>query len=326
VIYVLGAGRSGSTILGVTLGNCAEVFYAGELDAWLPRGGSPQLDDAQRVRFWDEVRADVDGAQSLFGNEVQVAIERSLAVFRVRQWPARRRLRAAYRQVAERLYRAVSAAAHSPVVVDSSHYPLRARELQSLTGVELHLVYLMRDPQSVVASFNRADVAQYKKKTLTTNVYLWLTNLLAVAVFLRQPRDRRLFVRYEHFIAEPEAILSDILRMVGAGALPPDLAHLRTGPAFQGNRLIRSDEVALEAEPSRTAGSSALTSALQLPWKALLSQLRPRAGAGGPKAGAGEVHAGVDDVETSRGEVEASGGEAEASAGDAEASERARRQ
>src|SRR5690348_3987075 len=92
VVYVMGAGRSGSTVLGVTLGNCAGVFYAGELDAWLPRSGAPQLDDDTRVRFWDQVRDQVDGAGGLFGYEAQVSIERSVALFRVHKWATRRRL------------------------------------------------------------------------------------------------------------------------------------------------------------------------------------------------------------------------------------------
>ena len=35
MIYVMGAGHSGSTILGVALGNCAETLYAGEVEEWL---------------------------------------------------------------------------------------------------------------------------------------------------------------------------------------------------------------------------------------------------------------------------------------------------
>jgi len=198
----------------------------------------------------------------------------------VHKWPTRRRLRDTYKRVTERLYQAVSSSAGTEVIVDTSHYPLRARELQSLEGIELHLVYLMRDPQSVVASFNRKDVAQYNKSTLTTNAYLWLTNLLAVAVFLRHPRERRMFLRYEDFIADPQRIVADILRAVGTGEPPQDLAHLRTGLAFQGNRLIRSEEIALQAEAPRTGQHSAVTAVLQLPWTALLGRLRPLAGAG----------------------------------------------
>jgi hypothetical protein len=275
VVYVMGAGRSGSTILGVTLGNCAGVFYAGELDAWLVRAGVPQLDDAERVRFWGEVRAQVAGARDLFGVEAQRCLERSLALLRVRRWPARRRLRGPYRRVAEDLYLAVARTAGVEHVVDTSHYPLRARELQALRGVELHLVYLVRDPQSVVASYNRRDVAQYSKATLTTNVYLWLTNLLAVAVFLRHPRDRRLVLRYEDFVADPPRALRRVLDLVGSPAATPPLEELSTGLAFQGNRVLRTPTVALKARADAPARPSRLTALLQWPWKLLLGRLRP---------------------------------------------------
>src|ERR1035438_8430676 len=113
VIYVMGAGRSGSTILGVTLGNCENVFYAGELDAWLARSGIPQLGGPERERFWGTVRDEVDGAAELFGYEAQRYLERSLALLRLHSWSARRRLRAPYRRIAEDLYLAVRSEEHT---------------------------------------------------------------------------------------------------------------------------------------------------------------------------------------------------------------------
>jgi hypothetical protein len=275
VIYVMGAGRSGSTILGVTLGNSSGVFYAGELDAWLARSGQPQLQDPERMRFWAAVQAQVGGARELYGTQAQRAIERSLSVFRIQLWPVRRRLRGPYRRVAESLYRAVQSVSGAEVIVDSSHYPLRAAELQALTGIDLYLVFLLRDPQSVVASFNRRDVAQYRKDTLTSNVYLWLTTLLSVIVFLRHPRERRLFVRYEDFIADPSGVVSLIAGMTGAHAPPPDFSALRTGLPFQGNRVIHSEVLALESRPPKPGPRSRLTAMLQLPLAPLLARLAP---------------------------------------------------
>ncbi len=275
VIYVMGAGRSGSTILGVTLGNCAGVFNAGELDAWLVRSGAPQLNDSERLRFWGSVRDEVEGASEIFGNEAQRSLERSLALLRPHRWRTRRRLRARYRRVAENLYLAVARASGEGCIVDTSHYPLRARELQTLQGIDLYIVYLVRDPQSVVGSFNRKDVAQYSKSTLTTNVYLWLTNLLAVHVFRRHRADRRLLLRYEHFIADPQGTLRRVLELVGSDAATPELSSLSTGLAFQGNRVIRSAVVALKGEPDRLAQRSRITSLLQFPWAIVLGALRP---------------------------------------------------
>ncbi|HEY4896469.1 MAG TPA: sulfotransferase [Solirubrobacteraceae bacterium] len=279
VIYVMGAGRSGSTILGVTLGNTENVFYAGELDAWLPRSGEPQVSGPERDRFWQQVRSDVEGAEELYGHASQRAIERSMALFRVREWPSRRRLRKPYRRTSERLYRAVARAAGTPVIVDTSHYPLRARELQRIDGIDLYLIYLMRDPQSVVASFNRKDVAQYSKATLTTNVYLWLTSALAVSTFWRQPADRRLFVRYERFLADPAGVTGEIVGLAGVKAPAPDFTSLRIGLPFQGNRLIHSEVIELDSTPpARRPARSRLTSLMQAPWLLVARWLRPAAG------------------------------------------------
>ncbi len=279
IIYVMGAGRSGSTILGVTLGNSDGVFYAGELDAWLARSAEPQVGGPDQARFWQQVGANVEGAAELYGRAAQRAIERSMSVLRPREWPARRRLRAPYRRVAERLYRAVAQAAGTPVIVDTSHYPLRARELQSIGGIDLYLIYLIRDPQSVVASFNRKDVAQYSKATFTTNMYLWATNLLAVVVFLRHRADRRLFVRYEDFLADPARVTAEIVQLAGVTSRPPDFSSLQVGVPFQGNRLIRSEVIALESVPPiRRAPRSRLTAVLQAPWALALARLRPAVG------------------------------------------------
>ena len=284
VIYVMGAGRSGSTILGVTLGNCDGVFFAGELDAWLARSGEPQVQDADRLRFWETVRNRVTGAAELYGNRAQRTIERSLSLFRVRLWRERRSLSGPYRRVSESLYEAVAAVSGAAAVVDSSHYPLRAREMQRLTGVDLYLIYLVRDPQSVVASFNRKDVAQYSKSTLTTNVYLWLTALLSVMVFLSHPRERRLFVRYEDFIADPQAVVGAIVGLAGLHPPAPDLGAMRTGLAFQGNRVIRTPVIALEREPVRPGPRSRVTAALQRPCSAVIERLTPAAGEPGRRS------------------------------------------
>jgi hypothetical protein len=279
VLYVMGAGRSGSTTLGITLGNCDGVFFAGELDNWLPRSGVPQVEDPERLGFWTGVRerlADRAGAESLYGHEAQRTIERSLSLFRLHKWRSRRRLRRRYRAVAEDLYRAVAMASGARAVVDTSHYPLRALELQHLDGVELHLLFLVRDPQGVVASFNRHDVAEFTKSTLHTNAYLWVTHLLSLLVFLRQPADRRLVVRYEDFIADPGATVRRILDEGGleSSALP-DFAALRIGTPLQGNRVTRSSEIALKPSAGPVQRSSLLTWVLQAPLMGAISQLRP---------------------------------------------------
>jgi hypothetical protein len=280
VLYVMGAGRSGSTILGVCLGNCDGFFYAGELEEWLLRADGPRWASGERQRFWDAVKERVHGAEGLFGGAANRCIERSSALFRVDLWPARWRMRRSYRRVAGELIEAVAEVARASCVVDTSHFPLRARELRKLDDVELYLVYLVRDPQAVVASNTRElslhEVAERRWRTLTMNADLWLTQLVSVLTFLRHPAERRLFVRHEDFLAEPERVLGQILEMTGAAAQVPDLSSLRVGAPLQANRLIRDETVSVRRSGAPEAiPRSALTWLLQAPWRPVLQRLRP---------------------------------------------------
>ncbi len=285
VLYVMGAGRSGSTILGVALGNCEGVFFAGELDRWIARAGVPR-DGRERRRLWAGVRTQVEQAPELAGGRATV-LERSSALLDPRRWPARRRLRRRYRRISEQLYRAIAAAAPAQLIVDSSHYPLRARELQALQGIDLYLLLLVRNPQDVVASLGRRDVPERRFGLLAANAYLWLTNVLSLLVFRRHPVERRLLVRHEDFLAEPARVVGQILELCDSPALLPDFGALHTGAPFHGNRLIHSSVVALGTHAAPAARSSRVTALLQRPWAGVLARLRPTAAttASGVRAG-----------------------------------------
>jgi Sulfotransferase family len=274
---VMGAGRSGSTILGVTLGNCEGVFFAGELDKWFAREGAPRREDPQLRSFWRQVLGEVGDARDMFDGRTGW-LERSSALLDPRKWPTRRRLRARYRSVSEQLYLALARITRATHIVDTSHYPLRAHELQALGGIDLYLLWLVRDPQSVVASLGRSDVVERRFDVPTSNAYLWLTNLLSLPVFLRHPRERRLFVRHEDFVADPSGVLARILEAAGSASAVPDLRRLRTGVPFHGNRLVGSEVVVLNPRPVTATRRSPVTAVLQAPWRAVFSRLRPATG------------------------------------------------
>src|SRR5690242_15295350 len=97
VIYVMGAGRSGSTILGVALGNCARCFYAGELDKWLLMSGESMHERARAEAgepsepgIWSRVREDVAAPADLFGRDARSCIEHSSSLFRPHKLRTRR--------------------------------------------------------------------------------------------------------------------------------------------------------------------------------------------------------------------------------------------
>jgi len=275
VIYVMGPARAGSTILGVLLGNCDDIFYAGELDAWLRRGGVPVHTRADRTKFWRGVARGIGDYSSLHGDYCLRALEHSTAIFRRAYW-FNRDLRKRYRAFNRELYFTVARSARARVVVDTSHYPLRARELRRAENLRLVLVYLTRDPNDIVRSFRTASEGDHKG-VIAANAYLWLTHLLSVAIFLTHPRERRVAISYAEVVEAPVATARRVLRLAGAHSAPPAASELRTGRAFAGNRLLKEENVYLQAAGAQGAGRSlTLTSVLQWPWRRIFRALASR--------------------------------------------------
>jgi hypothetical protein len=289
VVYVMGAGHSGSTILGVALGNCSDFFYAGEVEEWVVKDGKPPWANAERASFWQAVAEQTDGA-GVLGSAAVRSIERSSALLRVDRWRTRRRLLDRYRRVTQELFAAISHTAGAGHVIDTSHFPLRARELKKLGAIDLFLVFLVRDAHAVVDSnlhqFKPHEVAERRLRTFALNIDLWFTLLVSTAVFLGQRRDRRLFLRHEAFVEDPEAVLREILDRLGSDAPTPDLQQLHVGSPFEGNRLIRRQVISLKRQPQRAERSSWLTTVMQLPWQMILGCLRPAASPRRPHASA----------------------------------------
>jgi hypothetical protein len=281
VIYLMGAGRSGSTILGVALGNCSGIFYAGELDKWLPRAGEPKLADERTTGFWQSVRALIGDPEAPFGGRAHKYLERSSALFRVNARSVRRQLRGPYRRTMSELYAAIATTAGATHVVDSSHYPLRARELQALGDIDLYLVMLVRDPQRVIASFARDDVVEPRFGPNKTRAYLLLTYLLSVWVFAKQRPERRLVLFHEDLLDDPPGVLRSVLDHVGCSSPIPDLSSLSIGAPLQGNRLIRDEVVSLKRREPTSRGLLPGNGPLERLMVAGLSRLRPRAAGAG---------------------------------------------
>jgi hypothetical protein len=202
-------------------------------------------------------------------------LDRSSALFRRGRRRARQTLRGPYLSAMGKLYDAVAATADASYIVDTSHYPLRARELQSLGSIDLYLVLLVRRPGDVVASFAKDDVVERRFDPLTTRAYLLLTYLLSSWVFLKHPRERRFVLFFEDLLEDPQGVLRAALDQIGSDAALPDLTRLTTGIALHGNRLIDVPAVSLQ-RPAAPAAEGFGGRVFTLVLTAALRRLRPR--------------------------------------------------
>lgn len=235
VLSVVGAGRSGTTILASILHEVDGVASAGETRWLWERGvgeqrpcgcGSAPLD----CPVWSTViartlesraGASVGGVDDIVAAQREVArrasyprVLRSLTAGRT-DWAALE----AVREVTRSVYAELAQVTGARLVVDISKRPLDAAVVAGLDGIDHYVLHLVRDPRAVVHSWRRAKTftAGGRSRTMRTRGLLstvrrWTGNSLAAeALRRRTPATRWLHIRYEEFAADPRGTVPRIL-------------------------------------------------------------------------------------------------------------------
>jgi len=280
VLFIGGAGRSGSTVLERVLGQDNSYCAAGELTYIWERGLEQDQLCGCGLRFgecdfWQTV------VRRAFGqlDAARVAHYRALRnrcmayaslprmVWPGLRTPQRRRELAEYGAALTSLYAAISEISGSPVVIDSSKYPSEACLLSELPGIEFALVHLVRDSRGVVFSWQRR---KERPEIHWTTAYMPRYSTLQAAagwvVFnllfdrLCRKTQRAVRVRYEDFVRDPATTVRNVREAVGQGGTDTpflDGAHaiLQTDHTVSGNPFrFKSGEVELRADQEWVRG------------------------------------------------------------------------
>jgi hypothetical protein len=231
VVYIVGWGRSGSTLLTAVLGELDGVFAAGELRFLWARGvigrrlcgcGLP----IPECPVWCEVLERLEGAPCSPEEMASIQSRRLrsrhflpelLKLVRHRgPDPEFTRYATTYAQALA----AVAEVTGAEVIIDSSKSPIDALLLEH-AGVDIRAVNLVRDPRTVAASWKRrkrlddGDDAELRRFTPWTSSVLWsLWNALAHLVGRGDGR-RRETVRFEDFLEDPERVVDQLAEFCG---------------------------------------------------------------------------------------------------------------
>jgi hypothetical protein len=272
VLYVLGHGRSGSTVLDVILGNHPEIASTGELTN-LPIKGWPRDMPCSCGRsvsmcpFWSEVRR---RWEELAGPRSVDRYARLEGIFEQYRWGPRLLLERSnpsgdfqeWTKLNETLFRAIREVSGKSVVLDSSKNPLRALALDAAPGVDLYAVYLVRDVRGVAYARKKALKRDEEAGIFQdhTPVPVWrssirwvATNLLSEWVYERLDPHKRVKVRYESFTEEPRGPLLQIgkaldLDLTDMAQEVADGGTFRVGHLYGGNRLRMSKGIKLRSD------------------------------------------------------------------------------
>jgi hypothetical protein len=248
VLYVAGAGRSGSTVLANLLGEVPGFVSVGEVRFLWERGlvegrlcgcGVP----VPECPFWTRVLAEafgeggVDPREMMRLEKLGTRARHVPAMLRARSGAAARAHLARmgpYGERLARLYRAIRSVSDARVVVDSSKLPGYGFVLGLLPAIDLRVVHLVRDPRATAFSWlrlkeqpDRGAPGVMRRKGPSTAAALWTAGNGA-ADALWSGRRAALRLRYEDFTASPGPAVDRVLELAGEPGAPSPLVGERT--------------------------------------------------------------------------------------------------
>ena len=230
LLFVAGAGRSGSTLLGAMCGQVDGFVSVGELRHLWERGfqrnelcgcGRP----FRECPFWREMaaRASIDRDLARYLRGLQRRVDR---MWRIPQLARRRvegSLRAAvaeYARALEAVYATVGDMAGAGVVVDSSKSPSHVFVLHAAGGFDVRVLHLVRDSRAVAFSWRRVRdrpeaPGQAMPRYLAARAALEWDVMNAAAERVRRLRIPYTRVRYEDLVRRPVDVVGAALDTLG---------------------------------------------------------------------------------------------------------------
>ena len=268
VLYIVGVGRSGSTILHNILGQIDQFFAVGEIRFLWDQGileGRPCGcgEKIETCETWSKVLADAFG--ELHHEEIQRMADYNR---RVRDrfspflfLPGHRQLIQStlqpYITNIEKLYQSIQRQTGCRVIVDSSKSLFYAYILSLIPSIDLHIVHLVRDVRGVEYSLLKRKATGHERLQRHNPVKGALTWVLlngAIELLGKRISRQHTMLRYEDFVSAPKAKLYELLTAIDAQDVPSPITddnsvylHPTHTVVGNGNRF-RTGEIHLEAD------------------------------------------------------------------------------
>ncbi len=255
ILYIMGTGRSGTTILEILLSNNSDIFGVGEVTHIFQDGftddeicscGKP----ASVCEHWSSVRqqcewndADVSKLNQLF---VDIAWHTQFPKVAAGRVPTDQRV--LFNQTNKCLFQTSADISGANIIVDSSKYAGRALELARAFPKNVKVICLTRSPAGLVKAFRKTDAAEQKPKSLSGTLFYYLYTIACFRVVTWILKSRVLRIRYEDMIANPEETLGKIeswanIDLSQTKNILKEKQWLEAGHIITGNRLRRQGRV-----------------------------------------------------------------------------------
>lgn len=240
IVYIAGAGRSGSTILERILGNSPQFFSVGEVRYyWEYIAATDRLCGCgQRLAecsFWQGVARRGAIAEDVVTRLAQAArrLDRTRNVpFLAAGLPRTRQFPREFLDGTRRLYEVMQSFAPGRILVDSSKTPSHLHLLLRIPTIDVRVIHLVRDPRAYVYSESwrrkgdlRANGQTRAMRRLPMGAALaaWIAENAFSGTWGRRAGGYSI-LQYEKFAADPGPSIDRVVRELGLPELGIRLA------------------------------------------------------------------------------------------------------
>lgn len=243
VLFIIGRGRSGSTILDNLLGQQKGYLSLGQVNGVWGKSLRGELcgcgEPLSRCEVWSRTLAAVEQGSAvpldpreIAGWQRKVMGLRSLRrLLRVRAGtPTGWDFVDAYAAALGRFYAELARVTGARILIDSSKFASHGSVLRLVPGITPYFLHLVRDPRAVAYSRQRPKDNPGRGSMPTLGPFAsgraWLMqNLKAHQVLRRVDPDRQARIRYEDFVARPLPTLRAVTELLGEPPPPTTLVE-----------------------------------------------------------------------------------------------------
>jgi hypothetical protein len=240
LIYILGSGRCGSTLLDLLLNGHSQILGLGEVVTLnsvfnpfnMPAGRKVGFQESY-LPFWQDVRRCYESLTDTAFADLNIRHPRWRTIPKLRADDI-----ASWAYPNKMLLASIQCVSGARMLVDASKFGQRLYLLQQSSFATIQVIHLVRDGRAVVNSYIR------RYNDFNAGLRLWVTTALASFYLRRQFQHTDwLQVRYEHLAMRPEETLQNICAFLGLTFEHNMLAY-RSRPYFGigGNPLVMESE------------------------------------------------------------------------------------
>jgi hypothetical protein len=242
VLYLLGAGRSGTTLLASLLNSHPEILFKGELN---------QLQDYIFINDkcscgknlsdcleWSSIYSKLIGKISIvtINQKNKIESHRNIPSYLLHSKSHKE-----YLDFQNEIFSTLYKGKESLILLDSSKYISRYLQIYKSNFLDVKGIYLVRDIRGVINSFNKN--VQTSKKPFQSIVYYLLINTFGEITY-RLNKKNILKIRYEDLVLQTNETLTNIYNFIGISyqesfKIDVEIPHIVGGNRLKSQKKIK---------------------------------------------------------------------------------------